>query len=337
MKQLKFKSITVEPNGTKKLEGVELDPDNIEADTKALNEILNGTVEPSSISLKELINEYLEAMKENCNTKSLAGYTAQLETFLEILGNVPIQSITRKRARESVTALKQLPPNRNKSKQFRDLSIAAIIQLKPEKVMSVTTVRLHIERVTALFDFAIREQYTDYNPFTGLKPKKQTRPDQERKQFTSSDLAALFNPEHFKLEPGKPSRYWIPLIAAYTGLRLEEICQLRTEDIQHPDGIPSIDINDDGDKLLKNRTAARSVPIHPRLIDLGFIDFASKQQGELFPELVKANGKRGHHFSKWFKRYREQCGITEPGKTFHSFRHTCCQSLYFKKYRHVLV
>ena len=269
----------------------------------------------------------LEAMEEECNTKTITGYRAHLATFLEILGDVPIAAITRKRARESVKILKQLPPNRNKSKPYRDLSITAIIQLKPEKVMSVTTVRLYVERITALFDFAIKEQHTDYNPYSGLKPKRTTRPDQERKQFTSSDLAALFSPKHFQPEPGKPSRSWIPIIAVYTGMRLEEICQLRTQDIQHPNGIPCLDINDYGNKKLKNKTAVRTIPIHSNLIKLGFINFASKQQGRLFPELIKANGKRGHHFSKWFRRYREQCGVTEPGKTFHSFRHTVATAL----------
>ena len=325
-KQLKFDSITTNPDGTVTATGVELDPDNIEADTAALQQLLNGTStphQPSTITLKELIDEYLEALKDDCNTKTLAGYTAHLTTFLEILGDVPIDTITRKRAREAVSILKQLPPNRNKVKPYRDLSIAAIIQMKPEKVMSVTTVRLYVERMTALFDFAIDEQlFTGSNPFTGLKPKKATRPDQERKQFTSADLAALFNPNHFQPQPGKPSQYWIPLIAAYTGMRLEEICQLRTQDIQHLNGIPCIDINNDGDKRLKNQSAARRIPIHSHLINQGFIDFASKQQGKLFPELVKANGKRGHHFSKWFARYRQQSGVTEPGKTFHSFRHT---------------
>lgn len=322
-KQLKFDTITTNLDGTVTATGAELDQDNIEADTAALQQILNKPTTPqSSITLQELINEYLEAMKEECNTKTLAGYTAHLATFLEILGDVPLHTITRKRARESVKILKQLPPNRNKSKPYRDLSITAIIQLKPEKVMSVTTVRLYVERITALFDFAIKEQHTEYNPFSGLKPKKKTRPDQERKQFTSSDLAALFSPKHFQPEPGKPSRSWIPIIAVYTGMRLEEICQLRTQDIQYPDGIPCFDINDYGNKKLKNKTAVRTIPIHSNLIKLGFINFASKQQGRLFPDLTKANGKRGHHFSKWFRRYREQCGVTEPGKTFHSFRHT---------------
>ena len=323
-KQLKFDSITTNPDGTVTATGVELDPDNIEADTAALQQLLNGTVttpQRQSITLKELIDEYLEAMKDDCNAKTLSGYTAHLTTFLQILGDVPIDTITRKRAREAVSTLKLLPPNRNKSPQFRGKTIGQILQMKP-KPMSTTTARLHIERISALFEFAIKEQHTDYNPFSGLKPKKATRPDQERKQFTREDLAALFAPDHFQPQPGKPSRYWIPLIAAYTGARLEEICQLRTEDIQHINGIPCIDINDDGDKRLKNQSAARRIPIHSCLINQGFIDFASKQQGKLFPELVKANGKRGHHFSKYFARYRKQCGITEPGKTFHSFRHT---------------
>jgi len=324
-KQLKFDTITTNPDGTVTATGVELDQDNIEADTAALQQILNksATTPQASITLQELIDEYLEAMEEECNTKTIAGYRAHLTTFLEILGDVPIATITRKQARESVNNLKKLPPNRNKSKLYRDLSIAAIIQLKPEQVMSVTTVRLYVERILALFDFAIVEQHlTGTNPFSKLKPKRTTRADQERKQFTTEDIAALFDPDHFKLVAGKPSRYWIPIIAAYTGMRLEEICQLTTPDLQMVGDIMCIDINDDGNKRLKNQAAFRRIPIHSHLEKIGFIDFASKQQGKLFPELTRANGKLGHHFSKWFRRYREQCGVTEPGKTFHSFRHT---------------
>jgi integrase len=35
-----------------------------------------------------------------------------------------------------------------------------------------------------------------------------------------------------------PVHHWIPLIAAYTGARLSEICQLRTKDIVELEGIP---------------------------------------------------------------------------------------------------
>ena len=78
---------------------------------------------------------------------------------------------------------------------------------------------------------------------------------------------------------------------------------------------------------LKNQSSHREVPIHSALLKAGLAKFASQAQGRLFPELKKINGKYGHSVSQWFRKYREKCGITEPGKTFHSFRHTIATQL----------
>ena len=327
-KELKFGRIKL---GDFEAENVEIDPDNIEADTRALLQIIQTaaqhqpaqTTKPDrpEIRLKDLINEYLDNVAASVKPATVTTYRPQLLTLLEILGNVPISSITRQKARAAADIIKRLPANREK--KYPGKSIREILAIDPApEPLATRTARLYIERASALFTYAIQETYTDFNPFTALKPKQPTRPQDERKIFTNEEIAALFSPNNLKYDHRKPSRYWIPLIAAYTGMRLEEICQLETTDIQHLDGIPCISINDTGGKQLKNQTAARLVPIHTRLIRLGFIDFASQQQGRLFPELTKINGKRGHSFSKWFARYRKQCGITGRGKTFHSFRHT---------------
>ncbi|MNH31685.1 Phage integrase family protein [compost metagenome] len=38
-------------------------------------------------------------------------------------------------------------------------------------------------------------------------------------------------------------------------------------------------------------------------------------------------GKLGHAPSKWFGRYKIKLGITDPRKTYHSFRHTLIDDL----------
>jgi integrase len=50
-----------------------------------------------------------------------------------------------------------------------------------------------------------------------------------------------------------------------------------------------------------------------------------------FPELYIVNFKYGHEFSKRFGYYlRNKVRITDPKKTFHSFRHTVSDHLYKK-------
>ena len=75
-----------------------------------------------------------------------------------------------------------------------------------------------------------------------------------------------------------------PLIGLYSGMRLEEICQLYCEDIVEKNSIWCFDINQnpskDGtvDKQLKNLNAVRLVPIHDRLRELGFLEHVQKMK-----------------------------------------------------------
>ncbi len=289
-------------------------------------------VTTDSVSLGDLVHEYLDELKGHCDSRTINNYAAQLDTFVEILGDVPISSINRKRAKEALKTLKQLPPNRNKSKIFKDLSIASLTQLKPSKVMSPTTVKLYIDRIAGLFQYAIIEEYVTKNPFVEIIKEKPTRrPDEERQIFEDEHLKALFNPVNRKAAAGRESRHWIPLIAAYSGLRLEEIAQMEASDIVQVNGIFCFDINDHNGKHLKNATADRQVPIHSKLLANYFMIFVQKQRGQrLFPDLTLGNGRYGHHFSKWFGRYRQKCGVVEEGLTFHSFRHNVATQLKYK-------
>ena len=100
-------------------------------------------------------------------------------------------------------------------------------------------------------------------------------------------------------------------------------------------GIWCLDINDDGDKRLKNAPSKRIIPLHPVLVnDLNFPGYVQslKQRGEvrIFPELRKISHQYSHAASRWFnERYKKQIGLsTEDGqkKTYHSFRHTLHRS-----------
>lgn len=194
------------------------------------------------------------------------------------------------------------------------------------------------------------------------------KPAHERRDaFDDRDLERIFGAEWFVNGVGKrtprgvyhsyrPHYYWLPLLALYAGGRVNELSQLYLDDIQRDEsGIWYIDFNlnqsdkkdldeddkdrvvlprdparDTGpDKRLKSRNAARLVPLHPALIDLGLVEYADALRAagyqRLFPELkfdrVKGYGKA---VSKWFDaRYLgDRLEIVRDGrKVFHSFRH----------------
>lgn len=154
-----------------------------------------------------------------------------------------------------------------------------------------------------------------------------------RLSFDSHDLTTLLNLDALRSQARKhPWRYWLPLLGRTTGARLEELCQLRVNDFIQQQGNQCIRIDDSQDgQNLKNSSSRRVLPIHPALVKLGLLLHVESIQAtgadRLFPELEAVRGKLGHAPSKWFGRYKIKQGITDPKKTFHSFRHTLIDEL----------
>lgn len=117
----------------------------------------------------------------------------------------------------------------------------------------------------------------------------------------------------------RDDKYWLPLLALYHGNRLEEFAQLRREDVKNEGGIWYFDINDDGERQIKNEQSKRRVPVHPAVLSLGFIDYvettASTADAMVFPELRPGgpDNKYGFSFTKWWTRYRQDIDLYEKG------------------------
>ena len=91
-------------------------------------------------------------------------------------------------------------------------------------------------------------------------------------------------------------RYWLIMIGRYTGVRMKEMCQLK------PDDVTSEVIHIRGD-ILKTGNAKRSIPTHPKLIELGLLEWVSKCTGNrLFHEWKPVKGSYSHAGSRWFSR-----------------------------------
>lgn len=127
-------------------------------------------------------------------------------------------------------------------------------------------------------------------------------------------------------------RFWVPLLGLWTGMRLNEICQLFTDDIELVEGIHVIQVRTDKDglKKLKTTQSKRTIPIHHALLKMGFMAYVEKMKSQgntyLFPELpISAShtnsGSRSAIFSKWFNNFLVASDIKEDGLCFHSFRH----------------
>lgn len=287
-------------------------------------------------SIKEAFFKEKEA-SDGWRLKTREDHEAVFSLFVEVFGDVIVDRIDKALVRDFKATIMRLPPNMRKVAKYREKAIAEILGMNPKDTLSAHTVNKYLSRLSNLFSYAVSHGYMVTNPAGGLKVKLKSRPDEERNAYTTADLKRLFvfgDSESLNSETAKPYYKWAPLIALFTGCRLEEICQLHLEDIRQEEGVLVFDINDKHEKKLKNLSSARLVPVHPQLIDAGLIQYVYelKARGEarLFPELHQRRDGYGQTVSKWFQRYKVKCGI-EEGKTFHSFRHTFITHLKHKQ------
>jgi len=104
---------------------------------------------------------------------------------------------------------------------------------------------------------------------------------------------------------------------------LSEICQLRAEDVIQVDGIWCLKLAPEAGSL-KNRSSERAIPLHPAVLESGFLAFVrSVQAGPLFAELTPDTfGNRGGNGTKVLGRWVRALGLEDPRLSpSHSWRH----------------
>ena len=98
-------------------------------------------VEEGGYLLSEVVKKYVaENEKANWTEKSKLENESSLNLFLEVMGDVPVNSISRRRISEFKATLQKLPPNRNKVKKCRDKSIQQLLAMDIKKTLSVRTI-----------------------------------------------------------------------------------------------------------------------------------------------------------------------------------------------------
>ena len=114
---------------------------------------------------------------------------------------------------------------------------------------------MRLIEVATMFNWAVNNGLVDSHSFKNAVLKIQKRDDAERPAVSDADIKTII--ENLPQSPAELSRYWAPLLACYTGMRQSEIAQLDGDDIVDMNGTWCIDINDRGDKRLKNSNAKR--------------------------------------------------------------------------------
>lgn len=329
--------------------------------TAAISEFCNPT--HAELTVSSRIEDFINFKGARWTEETAIRTRSTLGLFVETMNDPAIGIINRDYVRLYIQKLRQIPHHRDiAKKKFGTTDINQIIELTDSatETMSEQSVSKHIEKLSQYFSWLNNEGILKQNPAKDIlvRPKKKIREQDKRKIFSSAELQSIFSANWFKTGTDKknshnrfsyyrPYQYWLPLLAIYTGGRINELSQLYLKDIKKSENSETyyIDFNLDGagktdddasdasvfasDKSLKTTNSERIVPIHSFLISLGFLEYVAALEKNhyerLFPELkrdrIKGYGKPATSFFN--ERYfGSKLGIARDGKkTFHSFRH----------------
>jgi integrase len=297
------------------------------------------------ITVGDLIARYEADRGRAWSGKTRAGYVLIFRALREFLGeHTPVASIDREDCRRVRQALEDLAPNYTQlpATRGRGMEEAARIsreldlpRRKPESVNS------SINNLAALMNYAENEDLIPKSPARGLRLAITTRKKDRRNPFSVEQLGRIFGPASPLYRSGTPledrsGRFWVPLLSLWSGMRLNECCQLVINDVRYMREVPVIVIAEDtqvgGDeadaKRVKTEAGERFVPVHPELERLGFLRHWQAMQragrSRLFPDLRPgATGYYSEPFSLWFGRYLKGPAVAAYTRktTFHSLRH----------------
>lgn len=269
---------------------------------------------------------------DHVSLKTADSLKAQCTTILSLINKSNLKSIRRAEAEAVKQALRLYPTNVRKHREFRGLTAREAININKrigKPTLSNESVKDYIQKASSFFEWCLANEFTDINPFKGIKFRKANKDSEAKSAYSSTQLKTVFEHCIFtETQPLHPHYYWLPLLAKLTGARLNELCQLYADDIVRINDIWCISIAaDKQDQKLKNAESKRLVPIHNRLINLGFLEFVKERNnGRLFSELRLGRDGYGSAPSKWYGRFKTQLGF-ERGHDFHSFRHTVATEL----------
>ena len=305
-------------------------------------------------TLSVLLPRFMEEQKRygGFAPKRLMDFEAALRLFSRWLGeDCPMNRITKKELGEFRLFLPKLPPNF--TKRFPKLGLQEIATLAQEQSLRTlqpqTINGKYLVILERFFGWCLGCGLITDNPAVGIRMKlSKVCREKRRGPFNSEHLGKLFTAPLYAgcksnaqiYEPGahqvRDHRYWLPLLALFTGARLNELCQLHITDVREAHGIWCISITDEGDRRIKTEAARRLVPIHQELHRVGFVAHVQRLRGSgqerLFPEIATgAGGYLSENVSKWFGRFLRltfgRDGRKAACLTFHSFRHTMKDAL----------
>lgn len=306
---------------------------------------------PVTNSLTEMVGELITHKGATWDEKTQRQHRAVAAMLGDIAGTDDLRQIRHAHLAAYIQNLSNLPKSYGKSSRDAALSIANLVERgrtmraagQTEKVgLSPATVNRHITQLSTIAKYCRAKQRPIgqvelLGDFRLIDPE---RDGEKRPAFEVEEVKALFvhsvwtstasEAEMLRVARGQQifeAVYWLPLLGYYTCARLSELVYLELGDIDLDRA--TLKIRPTRRRRLKNAVSRRTLPLHPELIRLGFLDYVRGKSGArsdlIFAEIAQfgENTPLSNLFDKRWTVILDEAvpSAREERKTFHSFRH----------------
>lgn len=269
-------------------------------------------------TLPELFADYVK-VTPRLAARTRDGWSTYIQRAHDFFDGKAAAQVTRKDVRAFADALlagdknatpkgKPLSPKTVKDNYIASLSVVYKFAIDRERLTSDPTYKISLEATKSVITGYSREQVRTLLEASRMKQGARVRPETAN------------------------VRRWVPWLAAYTGARISELLWLGRNDVRFTQGMAYINIQASTDatsaKRVKTHSSTRTVPLHPAIIEEGFLDYwRSLPEGEeyLFPgEWADQNGDRAktpaNKLRDWIKAQLPNADWDRLSPN-HSFRH----------------
>ncbi|WP_350979004.1 tyrosine-type recombinase/integrase [Shewanella sp. AC34-MNA-CIBAN-0136] len=255
----------------------------------------------TSLSLKEAFNQFIESKttgKGRWAEKQLDANKRNADTLIALIGDMPIKDINSHVLDVAFNIALQMP-KRNKNPYSR-LSLSECIELAQtgdldeDDIVTVKTVKELKKLLQGLYTFLKIKREIDKSPTEGMLINLSS--NTRRGAFSHAQMQSIVQ---YALTQSEGYKKWPLLIMAYTGMRNGEVMQLRKQDIKHDtaSNFHYFHITPDAGAV-KTKAAIRTIPIHSKLIEQGFLAFVMHSNERLFEQGARALTSYYQRFKK---------------------------------------
>jgi integrase len=241
--------------------------------------------------------------------------------FVELHGDLPLSQITTEHVRAFRAAMLAIPKHMRKEDASRPLpEILERFEGKDVPRVSAVSAKKRLSFIRSLLRTAVDEGAIPTNPADGVTVRAPLS-EEDRMPFSEADLRRMFTSPPF--EPmDRGDDYYFVLLSLFSGARAGELVQLRKTDLHAENGIPYFRIDRTNGKTTKTKSSIRRIPVHPALVERGFLDWAKRGPDRVFDGIPVGKAQVSDPASKRFNRWLDEIGITDKALTLHSTRHS---------------